>query len=70
MRNNRSKSCSRNIAFYSFKEFSTINSKSTYLQNSSIVITILKTKSFKSFEIEYFYLDFSKDTHLFNNYII
>jgi len=52
------------------KEFLTSNPKSIYLQSSSITIAIIKTELFKSLEIEYFYLDLSKDTHLLDNYII
>jgi len=52
------------------KKLLTINSKFTYLQSSSIVIAIFKTKSFKSLKVNYFYLDLFKDTHLLNDYIV
>ena len=58
----RSRSCLR-----SFSKLFATNSKSTYLQSTPITI---KQKEFKALNIDYFYLDLSKETHTSDDYVM
>ena len=50
-------------------ELSITNSKFTYLQDISIVITI-KQKKFRTSDIDYFYSNLSKETHALDDYVV